>query len=404
MTICPLAGIMKWEKTGPLQMQARAEHWAKTSAKRNKCGRKFMAGETTITEKSRIRYLDYLRVLAAFAVILLHVSAQHWDTEGVRFRDRFLFAAYNSMAVWPVNMFVMLSGALFLDPERKVDTRTLYSKYILRIVTAFLFWSAVYALDKLLCGESRRDVLLAFLQGNFHLWYLPMAVAFYTLVPVVRKLTDSKKLTRYLLLLMLVWNFLLPDIAALLGVMNRHSIPLAGLFEQSLRYHLGTAQFPLSGVFLFYFVLGLYLHKNEVAVSKRAWIYALGIGSYLVKLLLCAYYLLVYGTADVPFSLNLSGLAITASVFLFAKYALPELRLLNGKKSRAVMRSLTQCSFGIYLVHMLVREKLAVWFGLTTLSFRPMLSVPLLSILVMGISWAIVMALRRIPVIQKYAL
>ena len=91
-------------------------------------------------------------------------------------------------------------------------------------------------------------------------------------------------------------------------------------------------------------------------------------------------------------------------MFLFAKYALPELRLLNGKKSRAVIRSLTQCSFGIYLVHMLVREKLAVWFGLTTLSFRPMLSVPLLSILVMGISWAIVMALRRIPVIQKYAL
>lgn len=77
-----------------------------------------MAEETTISEESRIRYLDYLRVLAAFAVILLHVSAQHWDTEGVRFRDRLIFACYNSMAVWPVNVFMMLSGALFLNPER----------------------------------------------------------------------------------------------------------------------------------------------------------------------------------------------------------------------------------------------------------------------------------------------
>lgn len=272
------------------------------------------------------------------------------------------------------------------------------------MVTAFLFWSAVYALDKLLCGESSRDVLRAFLKGNFHLWYLPMAVAFYTLVPVVRKLTDSKKLTQYVLLLMLVWNFLLPDIAAVLGAMHRHSIPLAGLLEESLRYLLGSAQFPLSGLFLFYFVLGLYLHKNDVVASKRAWIYALGICSYLLRLLICSYYILVKGTANISFSLKLSELAITVSVFLFVKNVLPEVRFLNGKKSAAVIRSLRECSFGIYLVHMLVREKLAAWLGLTTLSFCPILSVPLLAILVMGISWAIVILLRKIPVIRKYAL
>ena len=43
-------------------------------------------------------------------------------------------------------MFLMLSGALMLDPGKPFQIRTLYRKNILRILTAFLFWSALYAL------------------------------------------------------------------------------------------------------------------------------------------------------------------------------------------------------------------------------------------------------------------
>jgi len=91
----------------------------------------------------RLVYLDYMRVLATFCVVLLHVSASNWMVADVYSSAWGVFNTYNAATRWGVAVFVMISGALFLP--RQIDTKTLYRKYILKLVGVYFIWAAFYA-------------------------------------------------------------------------------------------------------------------------------------------------------------------------------------------------------------------------------------------------------------------
>jgi len=69
---------------------------------------------------NRIIYFDVLRIIAAFAVVFSHVSSQ-------RFHDCFpsdewiTRMIYDAFGRWSVPVFVMISGALFLDECKKIN-------------------------------------------------------------------------------------------------------------------------------------------------------------------------------------------------------------------------------------------------------------------------------------------
>ena len=101
---------------------------------------------------------------------------------------------------------------------------------------------------------------------------------------------------------------------------------------------------------------------------------------------------------DAEFTFGCFGYQIDSStliaVFLMFKYV-----CLSENK---IITTLSKYSFGAYLVHALVIEKLNEWFGLNTLSFYPGLSVPIISFLVFIISYAISAVLHLIPVVRNY--
>ena len=94
---------------------------------------------------SRKYYLDYLRVSATFAVMSLHIAADNWLNAGVRSFEWQVFNFYDSLVRFGVPVFVMISGALFLNPDKYIPVKKLYTKYIFRIAAAFVFWSFLYA-------------------------------------------------------------------------------------------------------------------------------------------------------------------------------------------------------------------------------------------------------------------
>lgn len=63
---------------------------------------------------------------------------------------------------------------------------------------------------------------------------------------------------------------------------------------------------------------------------------------------------------------------------------------------------LSRYSFGVYLVHALVIETLNKVFRFNTLIFNPVISVPVVCIVVSVISLAVSWVLHRIPVLNKY--
>ena len=79
--------------------------------------------------------LDFLKAVAAFAVILLHTSSTCMVHVPKGSPEWMSLNAWNSMTHWAVGMFVMISGVLLLDSERNLSNRKLFS-YVGHILRA----------------------------------------------------------------------------------------------------------------------------------------------------------------------------------------------------------------------------------------------------------------------------
>ena len=71
----------------------------------------------------RILYFDFLRIFATLAVMVLHVAAQNWYGTSVPSFEWQTFNFFHSVTRFGVPIFVMISGALFLN-KRELYTIT----------------------------------------------------------------------------------------------------------------------------------------------------------------------------------------------------------------------------------------------------------------------------------------
>ena len=68
-------------------------------------------------QTDRTIYFDYLRILATFAVILVHLSSQYWSQTQVGGFRWYVLTFFDGIGRWAVPVFVIIIGALFLDRE-----------------------------------------------------------------------------------------------------------------------------------------------------------------------------------------------------------------------------------------------------------------------------------------------
>ena len=225
------------------------------------------------SESSRLLYLDVLRIAAIFSVIVLHVAANYWYSVPVDSFEFAVFTFYDSLVRFCVPVLVMISGVLFLDPNREYSLQALYGKYIKRMVFIFLFWSALYAVSTnlikyLLSNGSPRElaftILKQFLVGHYHLWFLFMIAGLYMMVPFLRVIAHNDTLLKYFLILAIPFIYLanllvhIPYVSDLYRVLES---------KAAIKLVLGY-----SG----YFLLGFALSRIELTKTVRKVIYAFG--------------------------------------------------------------------------------------------------------------------------------
>ena len=134
--------------------------------------------EEKAIEKSKDRsiYLDWLRIVATFCVIVLHVSATHFNNFDFNKFEWHIVNIYDGCTRWVVPIFVMISGAIFLKPDRKFDLKNMYKKKILRLCTSFLFWSFFYLLTtKYVLGYCALPLdykIENYICGYYNLWFI----------------------------------------------------------------------------------------------------------------------------------------------------------------------------------------------------------------------------------------
>ena len=129
-------------------------------------------------EKERLLHFDLLRILACFSVVMLHAAAQFWYGKPVDSPEWLIINSYNAVVRFGVPIFVAISGALFLAPDREMNWRKLYLHNILRLVILYYVWSVFYGLFDCRSYElsqlSLNDIVMEIFQSRYHLWYLPM--------------------------------------------------------------------------------------------------------------------------------------------------------------------------------------------------------------------------------------
>ena len=337
--------------------------------------------------------LDCLRVLATFAVMILHIAAQNWYGVDVMSFEWNVFNFYDSMVRWTVPVFVMISGALFLD--RDYPAGRIYRKKILRIVTAFIFWSLTYAVIFAVLPDKPMEleaILVETLKGHYHLWFLFIITGLYMVVPFLKAIVQSDALTKYFLTLSLIFVFIIP-----------HAIKLLSLNYQTTGALLNGCVAKLRLTFIpgysGYFILGYVLNRANASSRMGKAVYAAGLCAFLLTPLLTFAVSAYVGNPNEIFYNYLAPNILLESVFVFL-FAKKRWGIRAASGSRAI-RILSKYSFGAYLFHALgitILERM----GLNTLSFNPLLSVPIIGIIVFATSFAVSAVFNHIPILRDY--
>lgn len=348
------------------------------------------------TKKERIVYFEYLRILATVGVICIHVAAQNWNAAAVDSGTFLVFNCVSTLGRWGVPVFCMLSGALFLDNDRPLTLKKLYGGNLLRIVTAFVFWSGVYALRDAAAGDAPSAVAAAFLKGEYHMWFLYMIGGLYIVTPLLRKLTEDADTTRLTLAIGFVFLILIPralHFAQCLPLPYGLQVMAGGAAEA-----FAQMKFPLSGSYVFYYILGHYLHKYDALRGLGRWGWLMAAAGYAATVLLADWHSGILGVGSTGFyaegSLNVMLTAV--GMFLWVRYLCRE-----RQQSSALVKALSRCSFGVYLVHPLVLTALKT-LGLHTLTFHPALSWLAVLVCCAAVSCAAAAVIRKIPLLGKY--
>jgi surface polysaccharide O-acyltransferase-like enzyme len=117
--------------------------------------------------------MEYLRVLCAFMVIMIHVSGAGWFKMELGSSAWIIQTFFNLAARFSVCVFCMISGALFLRPDKTVRMKEIFCRYIRRVLICLITWTAVYAAYyTFMKGEDLHYFILHLIQIPNHLWYL----------------------------------------------------------------------------------------------------------------------------------------------------------------------------------------------------------------------------------------
>ena len=378
-------------------------------------------------------WIDWLRVAACFMVFVVHSTEPFYlGGQGSLILDEtdaFWASFFDTLVRACVPLFVIASSYLMFPLN--CSTGEFFKKRAIRILIPFILWSVVYAFVWGEPVENFKNLLLNFNYAAGHLWFIYMLLGVYLIMPLLSPWADKVE-KKELLIYLGIWLFtttipLIRDWAA--GGSVSVIYGPSGLPRQALFPLWGEASWNTYGVFYYmsgfigYLLLGLYFRKftGELSWTRTLLI---AIPSYLIghAIAFGGFLRRVYESAGGIFPVeglvekavwwettwcnDTLGVALMAIawILIFKKIKA------SGWFYKRVLLPVSQASYGIYLMHLLILVPICVWFrewlgsgaeGVLGFWTTP---VEILGAAVVAfIATAVVsVAIRKIPVIGKY--
>lgn len=188
-------------------------------------------------DKNRKTFLDILRILATFAVVIYHVLCSSVSNDPEISAE--LGTAALSLAgtlKWHVPVFFMITGYLWLNDDKTCTYRNI-THNIIRFLLVLLTVGFSYAVMERVFTSgalSARVLFLAFtdvLTGNLwdHMWYLYAAIGIYLFLPAIKPFFKNRQQKEicFFAALLFVFTILFPAVSKTFGCVTP---PLASRF------------------------------------------------------------------------------------------------------------------------------------------------------------------------------
>ncbi len=355
-----------------------------------------------VNEESNAKFLvpvDLIRVVGIYLVIFLHVTNTFYNQiyQGpISAGSWWTYTIYKSIALPSVPLFVILTGALLLQPSKTNEPiKVFFKKRLNRIGLAFLFWTAVYLAWSFYVTQTpvtffnivQGSMMSLFTGSYYHFWYLYLIAGLYLITPFLRAVIAFKnpQLIKYLILLWFVGISIVP----LLPLFTIYSI---------------NGELFLFGGYIGYFLLGSYLQKDRL---QRPFMYGF---------LVLGLVLTVAGTWVMTYPLEALNnvyfffdyLAISVVIMSVALYA-----FLNSFKADwpsknhphigKLVQTISRNTLPIFLFHVIVLEVFSRGLlGFTLdLSIIPIVEIPLAAAAILMITLGLVLLVKKVPILKK---
>lgn len=327
--------------------------------------------------KQRIIYLDVIRILACSMIVLMHSPHPNAGNPGA------LLVPLSFITAAGIGLFFMVSGALLLPI--KTDTSSFLKKRFGKIVGPLLFWTLFYLGVSIITGEKVVSLLphaLASIpfskQGHGILWFMYTLAGLYLLAPIISPFlakSTKNELRFYLILWALSMCF--PILKEMVDVDNSSTGML----------------FYFSG-YVGYFVLGYYMHAFKPNISTIVYLilYVIPIASLLS---FKTYYDKEGGLYEYFWYLSIFVAMMCVAWFDGVKRFVSKCKF--GEGGSLILQKLSDCCFGIYLVHIFIMRYILWNIDAIIYNFGGIGQIIITWVLTFAISFALTWAISYIP-------
>jgi len=337
----------------------------------------------------RIAYLDLLNIIAIISVIAMHCNGIVHGNPNIRAWNTSLIV--ECICYFAVPMFFMISGANLMKYRERYNTKEFFKKRCLKVLIPFIAWAIMMFIFKIFITKSISietintpiNFLNAFFSNKEEATYYFMfeILGIYLVMPLLSLLAkDEYKKTLWLIVgLYFVFNATLPNLFALVGI----------------KWYTGFGM-PLSG-YAIYVILGYLLSEEELDNKWKILIYVGAVFGILYRYV-TTFILSKSAGQVIKTTWGYSSwhcMLLTVSVFIIIK----DLKIEEiNDTAKTIMAKIAQCSFGIYLIHMIVKACYIKVFNINTLSwyFRTFGVLGIYIISLVG-----VMLMKKIPILRK---
>jgi len=328
-------------------------------------------------------------------VILVHASFFPYKIPGeitpTVIANWFTADVFGAIGYLGVPLFVMLSGALLLNPAKADEPMgVFFKKRFNRIGLPLVFWTVVYFIWSFnVWGKpvTLLNIGLGLISGSYPiLWFLYLLVGLYLITPILRTLVkhiDRKKFK----LLLAIW------------FVGTTLVPLVHTFTN---FNYNPVMFVITD-WVGFFLLGIYLTETKI----HSTIAYLGLIFGLLVAIVGDWFLTAsmgeQFTGYFHGYLSFNMIIASAALFLIL-IRIPRSRIASGNVTiNRLIQWIEHNTLPIYLVHVIVLESLQL--GLLGFSFpytyNLLVDVPLLALVTFVLTVAIVYPLKKIPFVMK---